>query len=275
MTGIKLDAMASAVSKRGKPSPTIKATGQVYFWQGGSLWIGTGNGLSRWHAHHAHQIALALDGTFRFRYERSGEWTQFDAAFVPSRLPHEFSLEGATVAHLFVEPESVNGRALSLRHGALGISALPIPKARESAALLLSAWQGHADAEAMRAAGRQALAGLADTSGSSIANKQVDPRVARALEYVRLRVHAPVSLADAAAAAALSPSRFRHIFVEETGTSFRSYLLWLRLNVAIEAATAGATWTNAAHDAGFADSAHLSRTHKRMFGIEPTAIRHT
>lgn len=57
--------------------------------------------------------------------------------------------------------------------------------------------------------------------------------------------------------------------------SLRSYLLWLRINVAIEAAIAGASWTQAAHKAGFADSAHLSRTHKRMFGIEPTAIRHT
>ncbi|MBE0550067.1 MAG: AraC family transcriptional regulator, partial [Rubrivivax sp.] len=60
----------------------------------------------------------------------------------------------------------------------------------------------------------------------------------------------------------------------EIGTSFRAYLLWLRINVAIEAAMAGASWTEAAHEAGFADSSHLTRTHKRMFGIEPTAIRH-
>jgi AraC-like DNA-binding protein len=36
----------------------------------------------------------------------------------------------------------------------------------------------------------------------------------------------------------------------------------------------GASWTDAAHEAGFADSSHLTRTHRRMFGIEPTAIRH-
>ena len=59
----------------------------------------------------------------------------------------------------------------------------------------------------------------------------------------------------------------------ETGTSFRAYLLWLRINLAIRAVMAGASWTEAAHEAGFSDSAHLTRTHKRMFGIEPTAIR--
>ena len=98
--------------------------------------------------------------------------------------------------------------------------------------------------------------------------------MARALDYLRSRVREPVSLAEAAAAASLSPSRFRHLFVQQTGTSFRAYLLWLRINVTIEAAMGGASWTEAAHQAGFADSSHLTRTHKRMFGIEPTAVRH-
>ena len=104
--------------------------------------------------------------------------------------------------------------------------------------------------------------------------REVDARVARALEYLRSRVRAPVSLADAAGVATLSPSRFRHLFVQGTGTSFRAYLLWLRINVAIEAAMAGASWTEAAHESGFADSSHLTRTHRRMFGIEPKAIKH-
>jgi AraC-like DNA-binding protein len=34
----------------------------------------------------------------------------------------------------------------------------------------------------------------------------------------------------------------------------------------------GQSWTAAAHDAGFADSAHLSRTCRRMFGFAPAAL---
>jgi AraC family transcriptional regulator len=70
----------------------------------------------------------------------------------------------------------------------------------------------------------------------------------------------------------LSPGRFRHLFVAETGTSFRAYVLWMRLNVAIQFAMAGESWTAAAHVAGFADSAHLTRTFKRMFGMNPAAL---
>jgi AraC-like DNA-binding protein len=253
---------------------TVAASGRIVFWQTGSLWIGKGHGRSEWHDHHAHQLALALDGEFRFRSDRSGGWTVFEAAIVPSHCPHEFELDGAMVAHLFVEPESTEGRMLSSRFGAQAIAALPQPAARQSADRLLQAFRGNADAHALKEMARAAVAQLAGTSGAPTSARDVDARMARALDHIRSRIRAPVSLADAAAAATLSPSRFRHLFVQETGTSFRAYLLWLRINVAIEAAMAGASWTAAAHEAGFTDSSHLTRTHKRMFGIEPTAIRH-
>jgi AraC family transcriptional regulator len=268
---LNLDAAQATATDRRRPLSSIAASGRIYFWQSGSLWIGKGRGRSEWHEHHAHQLALALDGELRFRTDRHGHWTRFEAAIVPSHCPHQFEIDGATVAHLFVEPESVEGRMFSSRFGAPAISMLAQLAARESADLLSDALLRHADAHAMRTVARTALARLAGTGET--AARAVDARVARALDYVRSRVRAPVSLADAAGVATLSPSRFRHLFVQETGTSFRAYLLWLRINVAIEAATAGASWTAAAHEAGFADSSHLTRTHRRMFGIEPTAIR--
>jgi AraC-like DNA-binding protein len=271
VTDSHLDAARAIASQRRKPA-AMAASGRIYLWHSGSLWIGHGQGRSEWHQHHAHQLALALDGEFRFRSSRKANWSVFEAAVVPSHTPHEFELDGATVAHLFIEPESTEGRVLSSRFGARGISALPQPAARQSSDLLLEAFRAHADADAMRAVAKTATARLA---GASVAaTREVDVRIARALEYIRSRIRAPVSLADAARVAALSPSRFRHLFVQETGTSFRAYLLWLRINVAIDAVMAGASWTEAAHASGFADSSHLTRTHRRMFGIEPTAIRH-
>jgi AraC-like DNA-binding protein/quercetin dioxygenase-like cupin family protein len=274
VTDLNFETAGEATAQRRGPARSVAASGRIYFWQSGSLWIGKGQGRSEWHDHHAHQLALALDGEFRFRTERNGSWTDFEAAIVPSHCPHEFELDGATMAHLFVEPESAEGRALSKQFDGSGISALPQPAARRSIELLLDAIRGHADADAARAVARTAVATLAGTTAVAPVREVLDPRLIRALAHIRSRVRAPVSLADAAAAATLSPSRFRHLFVQATGTSFRAYLLWLRINVAIEAAMAGASWTEAAHEAGFADSSHLSRTHRRMFGIEPTAIRH-
>ena len=70
----------------------------------------------------------------------------------------------------------------------------------------------------------------------------------------------------------LSPSRFRHLFAEQTGMAFRPYLLWARVEAAVGAAMSGKSWTEAAQDWGCADSAHLSRTCRRMFGLAPTNL---
>ncbi len=54
--------------------------------------------------------------------------------------------------------------------------------------------------------------------------------------------------------------------------AFRPYLLWARVEAAVGAAMSGKSWTEAAQDWGFADSAHLSRTCRRMFGLAPTTL---
>lgn len=103
----------------------------------------------------------------------------------------------------------------------------------------------------------------------------VDPRIQKAIALVRERLDGPVLQEEIAAAVFLSPSRFRHLFAQETGMTFRPYVLWLRLHRALECYTAGETLTNAAHAAGFSDLAHLSRTFRRMFGIAPAMLEQT
>ena len=70
----------------------------------------------------------------------------------------------------------------------------------------------------------------------------------------------------------LSPSRYAHLFTTEVGLPFRRYLLWRKLNRSMQAFGRGATLTDAAFEAGFADSAHLTRTFHQMFGIPPSVM---
>ena len=123
-----------------------------------------------------------------------------------------------------------------------------------------------ADDATLLSEARRSLALL--TGGGPIA-RSIDPRIERAIAWVRSRLNEPMSLEQAATQAHLSPSRFRHLFMEQTGVSFRAYLLWARVELAVGRGMSGHPWTAAAHEAGFADSAHLSRTCRRMFGIAP------
>jgi AraC-like DNA-binding protein len=247
------------------------STGRIYFWQGGSLWIGRGRGRTQWHAHHAHQLTVAPEGTFRFRTDEAGSWQSFEGALVPSHCPHQFEVDAIAMAHLFIEPESRAGRALAERFGTDAVAQLPIGDSRAVAATLFRTFNATPAREPMVESAARAVAQLCDATTEP--DQALDPRLARALAYIRAHVRQPIALGDVAAAVALSDSRFRHLFVAQTGSSFRAYLLWLRINLAIEAVMAGASWTDAAHEAGFADSAHLTRTHKKVFGIEPSAIR--
>ncbi|MGM9489274.1 helix-turn-helix domain-containing protein [Ideonella sp. YS5] len=270
MTSVQ--AVAHQPTRERERFSAVTSTGRVYFWQGGSLWIGQGQGRTQWHDHHAHQLALALQGSFRFRTDAQGAWTAFEGALVPSHRPHQFEVDGsATLAHLFVEPESRAGRALMERFGPGEVSALPQADARAAARALDGVRQAAGSAPLMVEAAMSAVALLCgDTTEPDV---ELDPRLAKALEYIRSNIRHPLSLADVASTVALSESRFRHLFVAGTGSSFRAYVLWMRINLAIQAVMSGASWTEAAHETGFADSAHLTRTHKRMFGIEPTALR--
>ena len=72
---------------------------------------------------------------------------------------------------------------------------------------------------------------------------------------------------DIANELAMSERRFRHLFRNEMGIAWRPYLRWRRLSCAITAMMSGYSATESAHLTGFADSAHLSRTFRAMFGI--------
>ena len=99
-----------------------------------------------------------------------------------------------------------------------------------------------------------------------------DERILRAVKYVNDHLSAPITLEQVAAVAYLSPSRFRHLFAEQTGMGLRQYILWRRFVSVWEHRMNGASLSTAAHAAGFADSAHLARTSRRMIGIPPSLL---
>jgi AraC-like DNA-binding protein len=250
----------------------IAGIGRICLWQGGSLWIGRNAGRALPHAHHAIQITLALDGPdgrFLLRGGADGAWSRFGAAIVMPHRRHEFDGRGGTIAQIFVEPETDRGRSLLARFSGSDIT----PLAAEDLQLavdLRPAWSGRsANDRALILAGQR----FVDSLAGPICNRaSPSRRIAAALDFISRRVTSGIALRDVAAAVHLSPSRLRHLFVQETGVTLRGYVLWLRILRAVAAMMDGRTWTDAAHEAGFADSAHLSRTFRRMFGVTPAML---
>lgn len=98
-----------------------------------------------------------------------------------------------------------------------------------------------------------------------------DPRLERALAALDQQLSGKVSAHALAQAAHVSLSQLERLFSHQLGLPVRRLVLWRRLRVALQLALAGSTLTEAAHGAGFADSAHFSRTMKQLFGVTAAA----
>jgi AraC-like DNA-binding protein len=81
------------------------------------------------------------------------------------------------------------------------------------------------------------------------------------------------SLVDVGRRLGLSESRVTHLVTEQLGAPPRAWRTWLRLRSAVDLLGEGETITSAAHAAGFADSAHFSRTCSLSLGIAPSGLR--
>ena len=245
------------------------SSAQYFPWDGGAVFVGTA-GVFPVHAHQAIQICFLFEGRIRLRARDDEPWADYDLGLVPSQ--HAHGMDGARThygATLFVEPETREGRILTeryLRAGITNVDRAPVASiVRELQAAVLE----QRGRPAIVALARRIVQCLTQHSEPSVTS---DERILRAVKYVNEHLAAPLTLKQVASVAHLSPSRFRHLFVAQTGVSFRAYVLWARVGAAVGAAMNGQSWTAAAQEAGFTDSAHLSRTCRRMFGIAPATL---
>lgn len=248
----------------------VVGIGDFIPWVGGCLLIGRAVSVNPTHAHYAIQIAFGSEPGIRFRSDEGEAWTEYDGVVIPSRQPHMMDATGVPLdAILFVEPETAEGRALGERYASGGIVAIAREALADTVAALFATWQRAGSSEATAAAARDVVRALTGGLRGAVVS---DARILRAVEYIRSHLEGTLTLEEVAQAACLSPSRFRHLFVEETGTVLRSYVLWRRFLRAWEVVSRGGTLSAAAHTAGFADAAHLTRTSHRMFGFAPSAL---
>jgi AraC family transcriptional regulator len=248
------------------------ASGRLAFWEGGSLWVfdvpAGAEAPSRTdvHAHHAFQLTFSLGGDFSFFHD-DGVVTGPSAIVAPD-VSHAFEAAGL-VAHLFIEPESRAGRTLTIVLAGARIASMSAARAADAPDLIRTAFYDPADARgALREVGKL----ISDRIAGHARAAEPDRRIRQIIKWASENLDGAIAINEAAQGVGLSPSRASHLFVEETGLPFRTYVLWLRVVRAVDAHIAGMNLTQAAQAAGFADSAHMSRTFKRMFGLPAAAL---
>ena len=249
---------------------TVVGIGDFVVWDGGCLLIGKAVGVVPKHSHLAIQIVFGYGTPLRLRDGDQGDWTPYPLGIIPSRQPHSMDATMSTYnAVIFVEPETRGGRALTERYVQDGIASIDDAGVRQTTAALFATWLSQAGKEAVKDAALRVL----DALTSGVEPKVVtDPRILLAVAYINANLRGAITLDEVAKQAFLSPGRFRHLFVEQTGMGLRPYVLWRRFLCAWELLMIGKSVSTAAHEAGFADSAHFARTCRQPFGFPPSLL---
>lgn len=240
---------------------------RVYMWDGGWLGLGPGRGVVPPHRHHAVQVSVALEAEVRLRAPGT-DWRVYRGAIVRPDTDHSLAGHSELTAFLLIDPDCHEGRWIgsTLRDE---ITAIPDVRLEPCMERLRRIWDDPPPAEDLARLIATTVHGLCAGPPPILV---LDDRILRALEIIRTADAAGLPLESVAKQVYLSPSRFAHLFTEQVGLPYRRYLLWRKLNLAMTVVRRGATLSAAAHLTGFADSAHLTRTFRQMFGIPPTQM---
>ncbi len=209
-------------------------------------------------------IYVALQGGLRLTSADGVESTGELLVAMPY-AQHTMASDCRTVLCVTIEPESVRAGALEQMVGRLTGPERPAFVQRIRAAY---------DALRQRRCGRDLTGAELDALcfGEALPQRPLDPRVVRAIARIGRFCGEPVTAECCAAEAGLSPSRFLHLFKEETGISFRSFRAWKRARHLLHYANQDLNLAHLAQDIGYPDSTHFSHSIRRFYGLKPRAI---
>jgi AraC-like DNA-binding protein len=210
-----------------------------------------------------YNIYAAMHGSLKITKDRSelvGEM-----AVVSPYVPHSVESQHPCIICLVIEPETVEPAAMDeLSARICGADAPDIARRIRDAYESLRLQQR----------GGGFTTGEFDLLcfGEVLPDRNIDARIKRAAAQLNDFTGTKMTAADCAASVNLSPSRFLHLFKEETGVSFRAFRAWKRARHLLHFVNEDINLAHLAQDIGYPDSTHFSHSIRRFYGLQPRAI---
>lgn len=199
---------------------------------------------------------LSMDAPFTL-HEDGQQTRSARFALVPPWTTHRVLPGGTDLAVLLVEPESVDGTAMQA-------ALIATPAHRLQTAIAIA--EGFSKP-------RSAEADIdLQFFGAALPERQLDHRIRRVVDLIVDPATARLSAEQYAARVFLSPSRFMHLFTEQTDTTFRRFRAWKRARRFLSLMAGNPRLVDVALDAGYADSPHLSRSVRSCYGYTPSTL---
>ncbi|HNP92982.1 MAG TPA: AraC family transcriptional regulator [Rectinema sp.] len=242
-----------------------RACSSLYLFEGFALFLGNRIEADvKPHSHHLLKIFISLDHSFEI--EHRGEFREVEIAIIAPDEAHRFASDEGSYAVLYLDGESEAARYLCSKYiGSHGLCLLPELYLMPAKAELMELEDGRGSISKAECVSKSILGLLLGPYGQETV--ELDPRIKKVIAFLKESPDKKVKIEVVARHVGLSESRLIHLFTHQVGVPPRRYALWLRLLDAIDEIVDGASFTDAAYAAGFSDSAHLSRTFRKMFGL--------
>lgn len=239
------------------------AHSQLYLGAGRALYCGPIQHLET-HVYGADVLHVGIYRPFRIRLA-DGEWRSASCAIVPAGISHALDLAGGVHGKLFVERDGADRPGLCRRfaHPEAEPRLFDDPEAIECFRRIHEEDPG-------RAAVDEHLSRLLACQERQPWTP--DARIGRVVEWIGREPDRNFSQEELAARIGLSPSRFLHLFRQQTGLPYRRFRQWKRMMSAFALLHTTDNLTRAALDAGYADATHFSHSFRATFGVNPAPV---
>lgn len=233
----------------------------LYITKGAVLYLGT-IADTEIHKHHSIQIVFSIKNSFSLQIDNK---TYNSASFIiNSNIDHKLTGYGGIQALLLIEPESTYGFLFKEYIGKNRFIKVELNKDIPDYLENLN----DKDFRIIEIIRRIALIlGISPDKAPG-----ADLRINKVISFIETIDEKKVTIKKLASYIHLSESRMQHLFKEQVGISIKKYLQWKRMIDAINVVITGKDFTFSSYEAGFSDSAHMSRTFKEMFGMNLSDI---
>lgn len=261
------DQSAFELSTQTNRNMNNSVSARLYFGTGRAVFIGD-IPYTQEHCHHAMEVFIGLKDEISLVSQ--GQQYASRVIILNADIPHKLEASNHERIVIIVDPESQT--AQNLFHQYLQTDPIFCFDSKQSGQLITQI-KRHLDDDLN---GHQT-----DNFCDQIINcfitlddnkKPLDSRIVKVIKFLKTVETKKISVQLISEQVGLSEGHLMHIFKEQVGIPVRRYLLWLRLLDAFNNLSDGHSLTHAAHSSGFADSAHLSRTFTKMFGLSISRI---
>nr|WP_210411197.1 AraC family transcriptional regulator [Leptospira kmetyi] len=244
----------------------IARKGILYLWKS-RVMFATNAMQTEFHSHYAATLAVSLEKNIHIETEKGKE--EYKVALVGPNTYHKTVSPGVEMIALMIDPETYEYGAISNLVQSGEVKRLDPNNFLPLMGKLRELYYGNLmDSEAWDLQ----LEMLRCVYPFQKPEKIVDERIQKIAQKIRTELPDSIRMKEIGKDFSISEDRLIRLFKENLGIPLRRYLLWVRIIEAVKLLMEGDNLTEAAHAAGFADSAHFTRTFKENFGFVPSVF---